>query len=110
MTQLTIGGLLDLLRKANQTDPWTGGDSVDSYRGYYDELAIEPGGTATVADAVAMLEESIGATFEGYKGGDYTMYGHTPVWSAPYGSTGAPVTGITITAGGIGLATGPDTW
>lgn len=106
MTPLTIGELVSLLAKQDQEAAWRGGDSVHSYRGYYDELAIEPGGVVTVAKARVMLEDAVGSTFQGYKGGDYTMTGDTPVWSAPYGSVGVPVIGITVTKDGVTVATG----
>lgn len=57
-----------------------------SWRGSYDELTLTPGTVpqtvgVVLADAVAALDR----TFQGYKGGDYTMYGGTPVWGDDYG-------------------------
>jgi hypothetical protein len=65
--------------------------SVDSYRGYYEDLAIHYSDTpgASTAWLVGLLEQAIGETYEGYKGGDFTMSGTTRVWCSPYGeSTG----------------------
>lgn len=57
-----------------------------SYRGYYDQLAIEPGGDPmTVGEFLLEAVATVGATFTGYKGGDYVMEGHTKVWVSPYG-------------------------
>lgn len=66
--------------------------SVDSYRGYYADLALEPGDQLCTADQLyVMLKRAHGATFEGYKGGDFVMDGDTPLWSAHYGSTGPAI-------------------
>jgi hypothetical protein len=60
-----------------------------SYRGYYEQLAIgydenweQP---MTVADLLVLLRGTIGATFSGYKGGDYVMSASTPVWASKWG-------------------------
>lgn len=74
-----------------------GPKGVDSYRGYYDQLAIDVGEDSymTVKDLLELLEKAIGKTFTGYKGGSYTMSEDTPVWLASYGeSTGSKTTGI----------------
>lgn len=44
-----------------------------SYRGYYDELAFEVCANVTVGDMLAAARSAVGRTFEGWKGGDYTM-------------------------------------
>lgn len=65
--------------------------SIDSWRGSYDELALnfQTEGQPMKADAfLQMLEETVGETFEGYKGGEFTMNKHTPVWVANYGNSG----------------------
>ena len=41
---------------------------------------------------VGVLEDAIGETFTGYKGGEFKMDGDTPVYYAPYGSTGPEIT------------------
>lgn len=62
----------------------------DSWRGIYAELAI--GFTfdqdCLLPDFLKMARTAVGATFHGYKGGDYTMSRHTPVWVANYGISG----------------------
>ena len=55
---------------------------VSSYRGYYEDLAIEfeekyP--YPTVAVVLKMLKDCIGKAFMGYKGGNHTMDSYT--WS-----------------------------
>lgn len=62
---------------------------IDSYRGYYDQLAIgyqdKYDESMTVAKLLEILTKSVGGTFHGYKGGNYTMDVTTPVWAANYG-------------------------
>jgi hypothetical protein len=60
----------------------------DSYRGYYNQLAIcystekhEP----TVEEFLNMARACVGNTFTGYKGGTYLMGEDTPVWISNYG-------------------------
>lgn len=62
---------------------------VNSYRGYYDHLAIgydeDYSNQPVVRDLLAELRSAIGKTFQGYKGGDYRMDERTPVWVGNYG-------------------------
>lgn len=51
-----------------------------SYRGYYDELAFEIRRNVTVGEVLSAAESALGATFQGWKGGDYTMFGHATCW------------------------------
>jgi len=89
---------------------------IDSWRGRYDELAIQTESLGsyntdevewmskdgdyksfkmkeigkenpTVADWVEVLKEAIGKTFVGYKGGDFTMGKNTPVYLAEHGNS-----------------------
>ncbi len=59
----------------------------DSYRGYYSEVAFEPVGNASFGDMLAHAKSALGATFTGYKGGEYTMHTHTDCWISMYGRT-----------------------
>lgn len=56
-----------------------------SYRGYYDELAFEPAANVTVADMLDDARSALGSTYEGWKGGDFTMRGHTDCWLSEEG-------------------------
>lgn len=58
-----------------------------SYRGFYDELAFEPLAGVTVGQMLADARRALGATYEGWKGGEYTMKGYTDCWLAEQGST-----------------------
>ena len=68
-----------------------------SWRGSYDELTLHEGWDEwngngydrspplTVAQLLEEAKNANGATFEGYKGGDFRMALHTPVWADPCG-------------------------
>lgn len=65
--------------------------NIDSWRGSYDELAFEwvdlryksltP---MTVKFLLKLLQNAIGKTFTGYKGGEFVMGKNTPLWVANY--------------------------
>jgi hypothetical protein len=62
---------------------------LDSYRGYYSDLAFEPSESGeTVASLLNRCQAAMGEVFQGYKGGDYVMGRNTPLWIANYGSCG----------------------
>lgn len=44
-----------------------------SYRGYYERLAFSPCADASLDDMIHGLENAIGCTYTGWKGGDFTM-------------------------------------
>lgn len=72
---------------------------LDSYRGYYEELALgfkdSSNGDVTVSDLLAELNRANGKTFTGWKGGDYVMGLDTPVWvDNPGHSNGTTICGI----------------
>jgi hypothetical protein len=64
-----------------------------SYRGYYCDLAFEVAYNVTVGEVVDMLRGCVGATFEGYKGGDYTMNGYSDCYISQYGSSAGDMIG-----------------
>jgi hypothetical protein len=72
--------------------------TVDSYRGYYDHLALgweQRAGSPywpTVSEVLTVLRGAVDKDFEGYKGGTYRMSEDTPLWVANYRHTGG--TGI----------------
>lgn len=58
-----------------------------SYRGYYRYIAVDRSREPkTVGTFRREVEAAIGATFVGYKGGDFTMTRFTPVWVSEYGT------------------------
>lgn len=103
--QLQLGELIDLFEKCPPDKTvrydfphFVPGD-LDSYRGYYEQLALEyvdTGEVPTAASLLTKLKAADGATFEGYKGGEFTMDRSTLVWVANYGSSGHTIiTGVT---------------
>lgn len=116
MTQMNMGELIAALEKVPATEKLTlngaGLGDIGSYRGYYDEVALEPDGkVGTVGEALQRLRLALGSTMTGYKGGDYVIQSSTPVWVSHYGEcSGQYVTGVAILADGIGLATEQAHW
>lgn len=59
-------------------------NGLHSYRGYYEQLAIgyesEYPSKMNVGQLLALLRDAIGKVFTGWKGGEFTMHGDTPVW------------------------------
>jgi hypothetical protein len=80
------GETIVTLKYNHQEENW--GD-LDSYRGYYSELAVDTGDTKVdVAHVIKALDEAVGLTFTGYKGGEYMMSGNTDLYWAEYGCLG----------------------
>jgi hypothetical protein len=76
---------------------------VFSYRGYYEDLAIETMptrivGIITLFNFLPKIIASIGSKFTGYKGGEYEMNKGTRVWISNYGEvSNSLVTGVRAT-------------
>ena len=65
--------------------------NLDSWRGIYSELALGfscEETPPTLDHFIETLKNAVGATFTGYKGGEYVMSENTPVWVANYGNSG----------------------
>jgi hypothetical protein len=67
-----------------------------SWRGSYYELAFEPAENVTIQSMLDCAREAIGATYEGWKGGVFTMSKYSECHLAEEGSTGYPITMETI--------------
>lgn len=101
---LTLGDAVKALEPFKDSDAevrFSDGSSfidIDSYRGYYSDLALEPSKTPiTAAMAHKLLSAAIGQTFDGCKGGEYVMSESTPLWRSSYGrASGIAITGIQI--------------
>lgn len=86
---------------------------MGSYRGYHDELRIEPNGREpkTVADILRDLRRFRKNGISGYKGGDYPATDHTGVWVAEYGETSEQhVCGIRVDGGVVVIMTEERDW
>ena len=103
---MNLGTLIDTLEAmpGNARIVYDGGTPVGklmSWRGVYAELTLTPGGSKdeskTVADVLADAREADCGTFQGYKGGDYTMSRSTPVWADGYGDCNYnAISGVTV--------------
>jgi hypothetical protein len=74
--------------------------SVNSYRGYYDHLAIgfadvQYDAAKKVGELLTELRSCVGKVFSGYQGGNYRMTEQTPVWVGNWGeSTDTVIVGV----------------
>lgn len=109
--QLSLGELikkLEFISHSNKDEePWVVFDFADaypiglsSYRGYYDELAINYGAyeyddLPSLRAVIKLLKEALGKIYTGWKGGEYKMDKDTPLWVANDGGcTKTMVTGV----------------
>ena len=112
-TALNLGGLIARLRAIPGDTRILGVADAPfhSYRGYYSDLAIEPE-RANQTTAEALLDAALaarGAVFKGYKGGDFPMHDHSPLWLSGYGtSSGLRVVGMAATAEGLVFVVRPE--
>lgn len=74
-----------------------------SYRGYYEDLAFEPAENVEVREMLTEALESVGKTFEGYKGGEFTMSLHSTVWLSKYGEASGQTLGPWLIKAMLGL-------
>lgn len=100
---ISLGGLIALLERRDPTHSvWFDfchfvPTSVDSYRGYYDHLALdyEADKSETVAGLISTLRNAVGIKLDGYKGGTYRMDVETPIWVSHWGeSSGTAIVGL----------------
>jgi hypothetical protein len=93
--------LRELIAALEAADPDTvlplGFSNPHSYRGYYTDLAFEPTANVTVGQMLANARTALGATYQGYKGGDYTMDQWTECWLAEHGHEGESLGPILLT-------------
>lgn len=95
LSQMTLGRLISELENLPREKQIENICGPHSYRGYYSDLSLEKeSGTRPVGDLLEQLHDCLGETFTGYKGGDFYMDEHTPMWIAEYGSTGVKIMDI----------------
>lgn len=89
--------LIDWLAEQNPelTVPFGFGEPA-SYRGYYEDVAFEPKANVTFGEMLGHAKGALGATFNGYKGGEFTMNEYTDVWIASWGRSEGDKIGPTI--------------
>lgn len=76
--------LHELITRLEQEDPArlipVGFGNPHSYRGYYDECAFELRRSVSIREMLTDARSAVGATYQGWKGGDYTMDAYTECW------------------------------
>ena len=93
---MNLGELIDKLKKANPNavvelvvdKEFYSPNEFDSYRGYYDQLAISKKNIVEEVFVKDFLDECFKClykSFQGYKGGFYSMDLTTPIWVSEYG-------------------------
>ncbi|HEV7297957.1 MAG TPA: hypothetical protein VGN72_01225 [Tepidisphaeraceae bacterium] len=119
MKQMNLGELIDALAGEDGTDSvyfdfaYFRPDGVHSWRGIYSELAIgytselKPGREiVTVGELLAVLRAADGGVFDGYKGGEYTMWRDTAVWVSNHDEAATTaIVGVEQLAGSVVLRT-----
>lgn len=86
---MTLKELIDRLKQADPEHICAVGFwSPHSYRGDYSQLAFGPKRNARVSDMLACAREALGATYTGWKGGEFTMGEDTEVYLAEHGKCG----------------------
>lgn len=87
--------LSELIEELKKHDPnkivEKGFHNPHSYRGYYSELAFEPAANVKVGLMLQLAKDALNQTFEGYKGGDFTMKEHSDVYIANWGDCGEEI-------------------
>ncbi len=103
MTNKTLGDLIEWLRSqdASRVVPYAFG-SPHSDRGSYRDLAFAPEESSTIGAMLAHAEAAVGRTFEGYKGGSFTMGDWSNVKIGDWGICGENITDAHFILGGEG--------
>lgn len=88
--EMRLEQLIDYLKEKNPEKRLVMGlGKPDSYRGYYDQLAFPLKPNVTVGEMLEWAQEAVGKTYQGYKGGDFTMDKDTYVHVAAWGDCGS---------------------
>lgn len=97
MSQIDLGTLIQMLEKAypDAVLPY-GFTNPHSSRAYYHCVAFEPAYNVTVRDTLDTARSAVGATYQGYKGGDYTMDLGSYVYLAEEGTVGDELSELTV--------------
>jgi hypothetical protein len=90
---MTLEKLIEWLEKQDQDLIVKDGfSSPHSDRGSYDELAFTPENESKISEMLDHAKSALGATFEGYKGGEFKMEGYTSVYIGHFGECGEEIT------------------
>lgn len=89
---MNLGRLIEILEVENPDKVIKDGfHKPHSHRWDYRELAFEPKQNARIGDMLKCAKDSLGQSFQGYKGGDFHMDEYTTVCIANYGSCGEEI-------------------
>lgn len=84
---MMLGELIEALEAADQDLVLPDGfNNPHSYRGFYEDLAFEPAKDVSVRDMRLAAQYALNSTFQGWKGGNFTMNQFTDCWLANEGS------------------------
>lgn len=76
-----LGSLIEILKTAHPARMvpigWNG---AFSYRGDYAQLGVQRAKNVFVGDMLKILEQALGRTYHGYKGGEYVMSEYVDVY------------------------------
>lgn len=90
---MKLKNLIEWLRQQDKNAVVTDGfGSPHSDRGSYIDLAFNPVEKTTFGEMLKHAEKAVGATFEGWKGGKYTMDEYTDCHIGEYGECGEEIT------------------
>lgn len=94
---MKLGELIKALESMDQDMIVEHGFSTPhSDRGYYYNLAFTPEPTAKISDMLAYAKSAVGATYEGWKGGENTMDEYTKVHIGEWGECGEEITSTNL--------------
>lgn len=94
---MTLGELIETLAAEDPARVLPlGFNNPHSYRGYYTDLAFETASNISVGDMLTAARSALGATYQGHKGGDFTMNEYTDVWLSERGTASGETIGITL--------------
>lgn len=99
---ITLGELRAHLQHVNRLLPvrfedGTAPGDFASYRGYYQYPALNHGEDCTAGELLDKTCNAINNTFTGYKGGEFTMTAHSPIWVSGYGqASGLGLVGVQV--------------
>jgi hypothetical protein len=86
---VTLGALIEWLEsKPQHAVISVGFGEASSYRGDYRDVAFEPKSDATIGEMLRHAKDALDQTFEGYKGGFYTMHKDVECHIAEWGVSG----------------------
>jgi hypothetical protein len=84
---MNLGELITALEAADPNQVVSHGfHNPHSYRGDYYDLAFEPAQNVTVASMLEAARTALGTTYQGWKGGDFTMGADTWCWLSEQGT------------------------